>query len=203
MFRETITHAGGDSNGTASESHVLMLMRRALNRGYRMEATRTGGASIRWTRVDLTTHAVVLRSIAVEPELPVGDLDLATRTLLARIDVGDARYAVHPDRYVIAFEDGEIPPAETARLRARRLVVVDTRGRVRLTMAARLGLLAHDHRQAGGGIDGFAMCSCGFTASAATGEAVDEVLRIHRQSVTAQFVESIDATYAAAITSRR
>ncbi|MFJ5037977.1 hypothetical protein [Streptomyces parvulus] len=203
MFRETITHATGDSEGTARESHVLMLLRRALSKGYAMEATRTGGARVRWTRVDLTTHAIVARAISVEPELSLGALDLATRTLLARIDVGDARYEVHPDRYVIAYDDTEITPAETARLRARRLVAVDHAGRVRLTLAARLGLLAHDHRQAGGGNDGFAICSCGFTANGPTGEAVDEVLRNHRQVVTASFVDSISAAYAAALSATR
>ncbi|MDX3345933.1 hypothetical protein PV387_39390 [Streptomyces sp. ME02-6987-2C] len=198
MFRETVTHAGGDSNGTAGESHALMLLRRALNRGYAMEATLTGGACIRWTRADLS-RAIVVRSIVLDPETPVGDFDGATCFLLARIGVGDARYAVHPDRRVIAFDDGEIAPAETARLRARRLVAVDGKGAVRLTLSARLGLLAHDHRQAGGGTDGFAMCSCGFTASGPTGEAADEVLRNHRQVVTASFVDSISAAYAAAV----
>ncbi|MFJ1606999.1 hypothetical protein ACIOHS_27050 [Streptomyces sp. NPDC088253] len=203
MFRETVTHAGGDSQGTASESHALMLLRRALNRGYGMEATLTGGASIRWTRVDVTTHSIVLRSVALAPELPADALDDATRARLALIGLGDAQYVVHADRRVITAGGTEIEPFDTARLRARRLVAVDRNNRVRLTLAARLSLLALDHVQAGGGTDGFAMCSCGYTANGPTGEAVDEVLRNHRQTVTARFVEGIDATYAAAVSESR
>lgn len=202
MFRETITHAGGDSNGTAKESHALMLLRLAASRGDAMEATRTGGARIRWTRGGHSS-AIAVRSIVLDPETPVGDLDSATRFLLARINLGDARYEVHPDRRVIAFDDGEAAPVETARLRARRLVAIGGNGRVRLTLAARLGLLAHEHRQAGGGTDGFAMCSCGFTVSGPTGEAADAVLCGHRQVVTAAFVDSISAAYGAAIADSR
>ncbi|KQW13552.1 hypothetical protein [Streptomyces sp. Root369] len=203
MFRETVTHAGGDSRGTASESHALMLLRRALNRGFGMEATLTGGASIRWTRVDLGTHTIVLRSIALDPELPADAIDEATRALLALINAGDAQYAVRADRRVIIAGDTEISPLDSARLRARRLVAVDRAGRVRLTLAARLSLLALDHVQSGGGTDGFAMCSCGYTASAPTGETADGVLRNHRQTVTARFVQEIDASYAAAVSDSR
>lgn len=203
MFNETVTHAGGGSTGTANETHVLMLMRRALNRGYAMEATREGGASIRWTRIDLTTHTSVGRSILLTPQLPVDGLADSVRALLALIDLGDATYDVHPDRRIIAAGGIELSAAETSRLRARRLVAVDDKNRVRLTLAARLGLLAHDHIQAGGKADGLAMCSCGFTASGPTGEAADGVLRGHRQAVTARFVDSVSASYAAALTESR
>ncbi|MFF5968214.1 hypothetical protein ACFY64_31725 [Streptomyces collinus] len=201
MFHETIVHACGASEGPVSESHALMLLRRALNRRYGFEATLNGGASIRWPPVDLTAQANVLRSITLKPETPVGTLDDATRARLALIGLGDARHVLTADARHIVAGDTQIPMGESARLRARRLVAVDRGGRVRLTLAARLGLLAHDHAQTGGP-DGFAMCSCGFTANAPTGEAAETVLRGHRQAVTARFVESIDAAYAAAISSR-
>ncbi|MEU6595520.1 hypothetical protein ABZ923_41070 [Streptomyces sp. NPDC046881] len=201
MFTETIVHAGGDSRGPVSESHALMLLRRALNRGFGSEATLNGGASIRWTRIDLTTHQPVLRSITLTPEMPVGTLDASTRAHLALIGLGDARHVLTADSRHIVAGDTVIPTGETARLRARRLVAVDDRGRVRLTLAARLGLLARDHTQAGGP-DSFAMCSCGLTTSAPSGEIAGNVQRGHRQRVLARFVESIDAAYAAAISSR-
>lgn len=47
------------------------------------------------------------------------------------------------------------------------------------------------------------MCSCGFTVHGPTGEAADEILRNHRQTVTARFVDSITAAYAAAISTTR
>ncbi|MEW2568365.1 hypothetical protein [Streptomyces sp. NPDC047070] len=203
MFHETVTHAGGDTRGTASESHALMLMRRALNRGYAMEATPEGGAVIRWTRIDLTTRAHADRSILLVPELPVDGLDDSVRALLDLIDLGDATYDCHADRRVITAAGTEIPPGDTARLRARHLVRVDRHNRVRLTMSARLGLLAHGHRQAGGKTDGFAMCSCGLTTHAPDGQTADAKLRGHRQTMTARFIDSISATYAAALTASR
>ncbi|MEV6738665.1 hypothetical protein AB0N14_17720 [Streptomyces sp. NPDC051104] len=170
MFRETVTHAGGSTQGAAKESHALMLLRRARNRSCAMEATRTGGARISWGRVNATTRATEVRAIVLDPELPVGDLDERTRAILALVGVGGARHVLDVDRRYILAAGTEIPSGESARLRASRLVAVGSQGRVRLTLAARLGLLAHDHIQAGGAADGFAMCSCGFTASAPTGE---------------------------------
>jgi hypothetical protein len=181
-----------------------MLMRRALNRGYPMEATREGGVLIRWNRIDLTTHTQQERSISLTPETPVDGLDDSVRGILALIDLGDATYDIHPDRRVITIGDTEIPPGDTSRLRARRLVAVDRKDRVRLTLPARLGLLAHGHIQAGGKTDGLALCSCGgFTVHAPTGQAADQTLRGHRQAVTANFVDSVSATYAAALTESR
>ncbi|CAL9535722.1 hypothetical protein [Streptomyces sp. enrichment culture] len=199
MFHETLTHAGGSSKGTAKESHALMLMRRALNRGYAVTATTGGGAEIRWGRIDRLTGNSVVRSIVLDPQLPAENLDARTRAQLAAINVGDARHVVTADRRYIDAGGTEIPTGETARLRARRLVAVDSKGRVRLTLVARLALLALDHTQVGGGTDGLAMCSCGFTVSAPAGEAADETLRFHRQAMTARFIESLPATYAAAI----
>ncbi|MGW2951553.1 hypothetical protein [Streptomyces eurythermus] len=201
MFYETIRHAGGASEGGASESHALMLLRRAQNRGFGAEATLNGGASIRWTRTDLTTRKSVPRSITLTPETPIGILSDATRARLSLIGLGDARHVLTADSRHIVAGDTVIPMGETARLRARRLVAVDSQGRVRLTLAARLGLLAHDHIQIGGP-GGFAMCSCGLTTNARTVLAADDVLRGHRRAVTARFVESIDAAYAAVISSR-
>ncbi|WP_199570566.1 hypothetical protein [Streptomyces murinus] len=147
MFRETITHSHGTSEGTASESHALLLMRRAARRGYGIEATREGGAVITWTRRQLGTGALVHRSIRLHPEMPVGKLtDAVVRDLRAIDDARSAEYVMNDHgRRIIRVGLGEISAMATAAIRARRLVT-DQGGRVRLTLTARLGLLAHAHR---------------------------------------------------------
>ncbi|MEU6928988.1 hypothetical protein AB0A05_07470 [Streptomyces sp. NPDC046374] len=147
MFRETVTHAGGSTEGTASEAHALMLLRRAARRGYAIEATRDGGALITWIRRELrggTAH----RSISLTPQMPVGKLTEAlTGDLHAIRDLRPARYVLNDvGRRIILAGLAEISPLATAALRARQLVTAAERGTVRLTLTARLGLLAAEHR---------------------------------------------------------
>lgn len=153
MFRETIHHAGGVTEGTASETHALYLLRRAARRGHDIEATRAGGARITWTARrfgrrdgEVTEEA---RSIELAPHLPVGTA-LTDATVRDLTDIHEARrprYAEEDGRRVISLNHFcRIPPVATARLRARGMVTEDSDGRVRLTLTARLGLLARAHR---------------------------------------------------------
>ncbi|WTW95434.1 hypothetical protein OG216_19525 [Streptomycetaceae bacterium NBC_01309] len=146
MFHETVTHAGGTSKGTASEAHALMLLRRAHRRGYAIEATREGGARITWTRA-VYPVGHVHRSIILTPEMPVGTLtDAVVRDLGLIASARPARY-VESDagRRMILAGLTEISPMATALLRARRLITADDHDTVRLTLSARLGLVARAH----------------------------------------------------------
>ncbi|WP_327415429.1 hypothetical protein [Streptomyces sp. NBC_01233] len=150
MYRETIHHATGVTEGTASEGHATMLLTTALRREYAVEFTPAGGALITWTRRLFGTGegSVVRaeRSISLEPEMPVGNLSATTRLDLDLI-AGDrhARYAEKDGRRVVTGLTWQIPAFTTARLRARGLVVEDG-DRLRLSLTARLGLLAQLHR---------------------------------------------------------
>ncbi|MDN3056877.1 hypothetical protein PH213_20445 [Streptomyces sp. SRF1] len=151
MFRETITHAGGITEGSASEAHARYLLRRAVNRGYDVEATEAGGAVITWTvrRLGPGGGNVIEepRSIALAPLAPAGALTGRTVEDLEAIHASNrARYAEHDGRRVIVAGFFRVPPMATARLRARSLVTEDPDRRVRLTLAARLALLARAHR---------------------------------------------------------
>ncbi|MGW7708292.1 hypothetical protein [Streptomyces sp. NPDC054771] len=151
MFRETITHAHGVTVGTASEQHAVMLLVRAVRRGYDVEATATGGAQITWGRMVFGPGGGVVvraeRSIELEPVTLVGLLSITTRTDLDLIDRDrHARYVEERGRRVLRGLLWCIPATTTARLLARGLVVEGEDGRVRVSLAARLALLAQDHR---------------------------------------------------------
>ncbi|MGW8602983.1 hypothetical protein ACWGLB_29040 [Streptomyces sp. NPDC055893] len=150
MFRETIHHAAGVTEGAASERAATMLLTTAVRRGYAVEFTPAGGALITWTRhlFGRTEGSVIRaeRSIGLEPEMPVGNPSATTRIDLDLI-AGDrhAHYAEKGGRRVVAGLTWEIPAFATARLRARSLVV-EEEDRLRLSLTARLGLLAQLHR---------------------------------------------------------
>ncbi|WP_406501576.1 hypothetical protein OHA04_27540 [Streptomyces sp. NBC_01590] len=150
MYRETIAHAHGTTEGTASEQHATMLLARAARRGYAIEVTTPGGALITWTRHVFgpgeNTVVRADRSITLEPFTPVGTLSDTVRADLDLI-AGDphARYAEENGRRVIRGLVWRIPAFTTARLRARGLVV-EEEGLVCLSLTAHLGLLAHAHR---------------------------------------------------------
>ncbi|MFC8465972.1 hypothetical protein [Streptomyces sp. NPDC057250] len=151
MFRETIHHPGGVTHGHANERHAVSILTRAVRRGYAVEATPSGGALITWTRATFgpTADGTIRadRSISLEPFTPVGAISPTTRADLALIG-GDphAHYAEQDGRRVISGLVWRIPAFTTARLRARSLITEDEAGRVRLTLTARLGLLAQAHR---------------------------------------------------------
>lgn len=148
MFRESITHLGGTTEGTASERHALTTLSRALRRGYAIDLTRDGGATITWTARSFGPGETVVsapRSISFTPELPVGRAltDATGYDLLLVDSVRDATY--DPVNRVITGGIWRIPQAATARLRVRGLVVVDDHNRAGQSLAARIGLFARDH----------------------------------------------------------
>ncbi|MFH8577155.1 hypothetical protein [Streptomyces zaomyceticus] len=150
MYRETIHHATGVAEGTANERHATRLLTTAARRGHAVEFTPAGGALITWTRhlFGRSEGSVVRaeRSISLEPLMPVGALSTTTRMDLALI-AGDrhAHYAEKGGRRVVAGLTWEIPAFTTAKLRARGMVV-EEEDRLRLSLTARLGLLAQQHR---------------------------------------------------------
>ncbi|WP_431983933.1 hypothetical protein [Streptomyces qinglanensis] len=153
MFHETIHHADGVTEGTADEAHARYLLRRAVRLRYDVEATKAGGALVIWTarRIGCQDGTVLeeARSLELTPHLPAGAaLTGATVDLLADIhEARRPRYTEEDGRRIISLNNFcRIPPAATARLRAHGLVTEDSDGRVRLTLPARLGLLARAHR---------------------------------------------------------
>ena len=196
MFRETVTHASGESSGSASEAHALFLLRRAIRQGDSVEATPAGGAIVRWTRTD-RGGIKVKRSIVFNPHLPVGDLGPETVRHLGVIDSRtSAHYELRELRRIIAVGLYEIQPFDTARLRARGLITTDDAAPVRLTLTARLGLLAQAHTP---GPDGH--CTCGFTSHTASPEQAQTAR--HRQEAAAELVTQLGVTYTAAVSATR
>ncbi|MFD3609023.1 hypothetical protein ACFWXA_13280 [Streptomyces atroolivaceus] len=195
MFHETVTHASGESRGNASESHGLLLLRRALKRGHAIEVTPAGGARITWSRMGHGGRAL-LRSITLAPHTPVGILTDDTVQDLNVIDTAaNVRYGVRDGRRIITAGLFEVPALTTARYRARSLVTADRADRVRLTLTARLGLLAREHQDTDTGL-----CACGqITARPATPEEAHSLTRRHREAVAADFVTGLSATFAAAV----
>ncbi|MGW6391172.1 hypothetical protein ACWFR1_11845 [Streptomyces sp. NPDC055103] len=195
MFFETVTHASGESRGHASEAHGLLLLRRALKRGHAIQVTPAGGVSITWSLMGNGGRAVV-RSITLAPHTPVGALtDDTVRDLGAIDSTGTARYELRDGRRIITAGLFEIPALTTARYRARSLVTADRADRVRLTLTARLGLLAREHQDTDTGL-----CACGrLTVCPATPEEARSLTRRHRETVTAEFVGAVSAAFAAAV----
>jgi hypothetical protein len=198
MFRETVTHASGESTGTASEAHALFLLRRAARHGYGIEATAAGGAVITWTRTGIGGRTA-LRSITLTPHIPVGTLTEETIRHLGVINarVG-AHYELREQRRIIAVGLYEIRPLDTARLRARALVTADDAAPVRLTLTARLGLLANAHTT---GTDG--SCTCGVTPRVGGPDQVVILARRHRQEVAADFVAQLGTAFTTAVAAAR
>ncbi|NGO67868.1 hypothetical protein [Streptomyces boncukensis] len=211
MFRESITHPGGTTEGTASEQHALTTLARALRRGYAIDLTLDGGAAIGWTAHRFGPGETVVsapRSITFAPELPVGRaLTDATCDDLLLVQSSDATY--DPLNRVFTGGIWRIPQAATARLRARGLVVVDERNRVRPSLTARIGLFARDHRTrttepggwfypAGGGARRYsaasvAICSCGFARHGHDRADARRHITGHRTEVSAEFVRDLTA----------
>lgn len=145
MFTETLVHAGGTTTGHASEAHALQLLRRAIRRGYTATPTPAGGAVIAWTGRRLQPGGAATeeaRSVTLTPQTPAGRITEDVRAALADVDGCAAPLpAVQGGRTVIRTGVRYIGPAMTSRLYSHRLVV-EERGRVRLTLVAYLALLA-------------------------------------------------------------
>lgn len=144
MFALTLVHPGGTTEGHASEAHAFHLVRRALRRGYAVTPTAAGGAAITWTARRLHADGVTEepRSTTLTPHTPAGQLTEAVCAALAVVDRSPAALpAVQGGRGVIRAGVQTVGPAMTSRLYGHRLVV-EERGRVRLTLVAYLALLA-------------------------------------------------------------
>jgi hypothetical protein len=203
MFTETVESPGNLSTGAASEAHALILLRRASSRGYAIEPTREGGAIVRYRKRHLGHPEPVVHTITLAPHVPAGDLvDGDVFTLRAIDDAKVARFT-DSDRYalpVIAAGTYEVPPAQTESLQGRHLLAVDDDRNVRLTLSARLGLLAHAHERLATADRLAAWCACGLALSGRDADQIDAILRSHLAAVSAEFLDSLPAAFAAAVT---
>ncbi|MFJ2225635.1 hypothetical protein ACIOFY_37035 [Streptomyces anulatus] len=166
MFTKIIIHAdGGTATETGSEADALRLLRTAVRRGYRVEATRTGGAIVERDIHNGRSIVPTTHTVKVEPVTPVDTLTATVREYLDdiaareafRIDAAEPEFRHGVGR--ISAGLGGAAPAAAARLVARGLVVLgepykatsngylaETRTPVRVSLAARLAMHAQDHR---------------------------------------------------------
>jgi hypothetical protein len=212
VFREAITSADGTvTAGTCDEAHALSLLRRAVRRGYTVEATRAGGAVIVRTVHD-GDYVPRRHTVTIEPAVPAGKITKAMRRDLVALADRDARSGPNRiDAGTRRINAGlySIPPAATARLADRGLVKIDD-DRVTVSLAARLAILAQDHRtetseprgyhrvdgvigpwRKGGCLyDGssVARCACHWTYPMDTRDSARRKAHEHRQQVTAALV---------------
>ncbi|QKW06969.1 hypothetical protein HUT18_11735 [Streptomyces sp. NA04227] len=209
MFYETVTHIGGTTEGNATEGQALWLLGRAVRRNFDIDVTTDGGMLISWTAhrqvgEHVTSHP---RSIRLRPHLPVAKaLTDATCSDLLLIDsVRDAQY--DPIKRVMTGGIWLIPPAATARLRARGLVVVDDRNQVRQSLTAQIGLFARDHRTRTTEPDGYryppgggarrnssasvAICECGFARHTSDRDEARRHITGHRHEVSGEFARAL------------
>ncbi|MFE6551699.1 hypothetical protein ACFVHS_25315 [Streptomyces sp. NPDC057746] len=201
MFTEIVSsHDGNDSHGTATESHALTLLRRAYNRGYAIEATGQGGVVITWRRIALATHRPVLRSITLTPKL--GPLTLTEQDLDHFRAIDSAKIVSLGRRdgaRIITAGLYEIAPEHTDRLVDHGLVAADRNGSLRLTLTARLAALAKKHVSACAPQGRAVTCLCGFTVHARSAEEATQRQQAHQARVSAEFVDSLSATFTAAV----
>ncbi|WP_433635624.1 hypothetical protein [Nocardia sp. CA-120079] len=132
---------------TNNEADTVSLLRRAVRvRRATVEARRSGGFIMRWTVHHLTGEPSTA-TITAEPLTPAR----LTKTMRADLE----HIAEHPSRARWRTDGslhvgflGRIPPATARRLADRGLIASDTANSaaVRLTLAARLALLAEQHR---------------------------------------------------------
>ncbi|MFI2434690.1 hypothetical protein [Streptomyces sp. NPDC018693] len=202
MFTETVQ---GDhtTTGTATEPHALTLLRRACNRGYAIEPQRTGGAVIRWRRISLATHRPVLRSITLTPQVPADptDCDLANLRVIASVPVVRL---VDSERFTLpVIEAGTyvIPPSQGERLLSQGFLLNSRDEHLRLTLSAHLALVAHKHQTMNSSDCTTAWCSCGLAVHCKNAEQAEARRNAHLAAVGADFVQSLDAAFTAAVAS--
>ncbi|MFD7555232.1 hypothetical protein ACFV9E_11955 [Streptomyces sp. NPDC059835] len=152
MFR--ITRTSDDvTDGTATETHALSLLRRALTRHYDIEARPDGSAHITWARRQFDPHhdgrtVNTPRSLTLTPTTPIRSLPKTVLGDLKLIRTAPWNPRLETEGGLEVIEQGlfRIPPAATARLRDRGLITTDGDGYVRLTLTARIAVHAHQHR---------------------------------------------------------
>jgi hypothetical protein len=145
-YRETVTSADGTTeNGACSAAHALTLLRTALRRGYRVEATRHGGAVI--------TRDVAHTGFAPGPGAhtvtltPRDRAGVISRTALIDLTLIERGAWLTSAGRVNAGYLHSIPPAASARLVSRGLADVREDGSVTLSLTARLALIGQGHRE--------------------------------------------------------
>ncbi|WP_019548595.1 hypothetical protein [Streptomyces sulphureus] len=216
MFYETVTHPGGTTEGNANEGHALWLLRRAVRRRFDIDLTTDGGMLISWTAHRQVGESVTSypRSIRLRPHLPVAKAltDATCYDLLLIDSARDARYS--SVQRVVTGGAWRIPPAATARLRARGLVVVDDDHQVRQSLTARIGLFARSHRTRTTDPEGHyyppgegarrysaasvAICECGFARHCGDRTEARRHIAGHRHDVCSDFARSLVGALATA-----
>lgn len=223
VFTETITTPGdADAVGRITEAHAVTLLRQSLSRQRlraRVEATRTGGALITWTRHRLDGDAVipVPCSITLTPITPL-KITPTVRQDLRAVD----RY---PDLAALDLHDDprrdgharitsglySIPPAASERLLDAGLLIagepepvsdrwgrVGTRTPVSLSLGARLALHSwehsaerHDQQARLYARSSWPTCPCGWATWADDASHAARLAREHRQNETAALIATL------------
>ena len=146
MFRETITSADDSTEeGTCGEADALRLLGRAVRLGYRVEATRQGGAVVVREIPACTDRWQLPRrhTVTVEPVVQAGRVTGVNRLDLELIG-GRGGSWLQGDRIRAGYLNS-IPPGAAGRLIARGLVTVADDGVATVSLVARLAMLAQDH----------------------------------------------------------
>jgi hypothetical protein len=146
MFRETITSADGSTaEGACSEAHAMYTLGRAVRLGYRVEATRHGGAVV-VREIPACTDRWQLpkrHTVTIEPVMQAGRVTDVNRLDLELVS-GRGGSRMQGDRIKAGYLNS-IPPGAAGRLIARGLVTVADDGVVTVSLVARLAMLAQDH----------------------------------------------------------
>jgi hypothetical protein len=157
MFRQIITDTSSAvTEGTCTEREAIAALRTAVQRGYRVEANRQGGAVI-VRDVWKGAHTPQQHTVTLKPVTPAGKLSETWRRDLAVVSNPTGR------RTAWLTEDGRIsagfysvPPGTSRRLIEGGLVTVgepvepavrkmEGRPAVYVSVAARLAMLAQEH----------------------------------------------------------
>ncbi|MDQ1018857.1 hypothetical protein [Streptomyces afghaniensis] len=201
MFTEIIDGPGGATTGSATEPHALSLLRRADNRGYAIEPQLNGGVIIRCRRVSLSSRTPLLRTITLAPQVPAEptDVDLSNLRVIASVPVVRL---VDSETYTLpVIEAGTyaIPPSQAERLLAQGFLLNSRDEHLRLTLAARLTLVAAKHQAMDSSDRTTTWCSCGLAVHCKNADQAEARRRGHLAAVGADFVQSLDATFTAAV----
>ncbi|MFD0209146.1 hypothetical protein ACFVH9_08410 [Streptomyces hirsutus] len=202
MFTEAIksSDSASVSTGTASEPHALVLLRRASNRGYAIQPLRTGGAIVRYRRAGLGAPRLFVHTFTPIVPADPSSLDLSNLRLID--EVKTARF-VGSDRYaagVIEAGAYEIPPSQTERLAGQGFLVRGQDGSLRLTLSARLTLVAVAHECMDSSDRTTTWCSCGLAVHCKNAESADARRLGHLTAVAADFLDSLSPAFTAAVT---
>ncbi|WP_457455759.1 hypothetical protein [Streptomyces sp. TE5632] len=198
MFTETVESPDSTSTGTVSEPRALLLLRRANRRGYAIQPLRDGGAAVRYRMASSGRPKLFVHTFT--PTVPAGDLTDADRLNLHTIDeVKAARFTGTDGARAIAAGMYEIPPARAGQLAGRGLLAAEQDGSLRLTLPARLALVAAAHGRVDSSDRTTVRCSCGLTVQCKNAERADVRRLSHLAAVAADFLDSLSTAFTAAV----